>query len=133
MPGRHITTTPPRSVWPLVSFSPGTPIARSASPSPLTSPQALEVPKPSPDSLEPGTPALLWVSVLLAPVTGPFTPPGITVTLPPPEAFGVPATRSARPSRSWSEVARACEMPGVLASAAMRESFGWRFLPGQAV
>jgi hypothetical protein len=94
----------------------------------------VEVPKPSPDSLEPETPALFWVRVLAAAVTGPSIPPGITVTLPAPlPARGVPATRSARPSRSWSEVARACEMPGALATVAIRDSCGYRFAPGHAV
>ncbi|CAM5658848.1 hypothetical protein SFUMM280S_07740 [Streptomyces fumanus] len=55
------------------------------------------MPKASPDSEEPGTPGLFWVSVAFLAVTGPSTPPGTTRT---PFAFGTPATRSVMPSRS---------------------------------
>jgi hypothetical protein len=71
----------------------------SAMPSPLTSPMAVSVPKPSPASEPPGTPVLFCVMVFLREVTGPLALPGTVTISPAPEsAFGTPRIMSPVPS-----------------------------------
>ena len=92
---------PPSSTCttPAPAFSPGTPMARSALPSPLTSPAAMAEPNASPGSWESAIPAEFCVQYCDPVTVRPEADPKNTCTTPAPSfSPGDPTARSERPS-----------------------------------